>query len=292
MTAVGALCAAVSLSACGRPAAEAPPGGSEVVAAEAAARQLYVRIAGTAAQQAAGQRRQHERMQQATRTCMREAGFDYQVPAFLDLDAGGPPLDIMLETDWLAPLGRTGLLEDAQRTATVADAVAARDGAVTGPYAQLSPADKRRYAAAITTCARAAAVHEGSARPAAVYDLLGRFHAMVRAVDQGVDGGAYRDCMAADGFEMSGHREVVAAVTERIPPLEAVPRPGRDGGEPWAAAAAYERRVTAADARCRAGERATAYARLAPELAAFERENGAALAAVGRDWSTIAGAGS
>ena len=290
-TLVGAMCAVLSLSACGEARSGVQPGAPEVVAAESAARQLYVRIAGTPAQQEAGQRRQHVRMQRTTQACMRKAGFAYEIPAFVDVHGGGPRLDVMAETDWLAPLGSTGLLERAQLTRTLADSIEARESGTAGPYARLSPADKRRYAGAISACAQEAAVHEGSARPPGAYDVLGRFHAMVRAADEGVDAEAYRSCMQADGFTVSGHRELVAAVRERIPPLEAVPPTGAKGTGAWEATTAYERRITGTDARCRAAEHAEAYARLGPELERFQRDNRAALTRLAGEWAAIGSGG-
>jgi hypothetical protein len=223
---------------------------------------------------------------------MRRAGQPYEPAPYVDVVAGGSPVDVLAGTTWLAPLGRTHLLEETQRTKVLSDKVWAPERGSQNAYSRMSPEQKRRYGTAVSECAQEAAPYERFGLPRQLDPLLAKWHAMVDEADASVPPTAaedYRTCMAGKGVAVGSYSALVEAVRTRTPPRGLVPSPGQPSNPAWDAAVQFEQQATEADARCRAAGHAAAYSRLAPAVADFEAEHGAELAEIGREWARIAG---
>ncbi|MET8067806.1 hypothetical protein ACFYON_28935 [Micromonospora sp. NPDC005686] len=272
-----------SVASCARPA--------EQVAADPAVTSerldlLSQRIGGTPRQRTAGEVLQYHAYQDGIRDCMKDAGFTYEPPPFLDPYRGRTVIHMGIGTgQWLAPINedRLGITDTAE--------LKGPNKGDTGPsasYRNLDPEDQEKFQQSLTTCIPRNTPEVNF--PSSYHSLAEKYNQMLtdasKAAVVKAAGKQYPTCMAQGGFKVNSHDELVKLVLTRMGDAQP-PTPGQAPSSNWSAVVQTERAAARLDADCRQPAYEAALNAVAPSVAEFERSHEAELALVSRQWHDI-----
>lgn len=224
---------------------------------------------------------------------MKERGFTYDAPEFVDL-SGTLPRRITLNTSWLKPLDDTFGLGDAAKV-WVSQLDARNMGG--DSYLKLGHEAKQEYDKGLDACAGPSEHLIEEAAPAASARLLGSLNRIAAEVDREVgdeSAAKYVACLADHGYEVSAESDLSAydQLYEAVYTAygdyrrEALRR-GPEADLLWAEANGIETATAEADAACRADAYLEAVRFATPLVEAFAADQAAAIEQVVSDWRAL-----
>jgi hypothetical protein len=243
---------------------------------------IYEQINGTPKQRRAGELVQYHLYQDAIVQCMKEKGFSYTPPPFVDIYAGLTDLRGLSGT-WFAETSETslGVADSAVRLAPL-DAKTSNPG-----FNQLEPKDQKLYDDALTGCAPTNTPDvyipvSSSKQDDKLLDLLSKIEEK-REVAKAIS--AYRSCMKDHKLTVDNPDHLIEQLQQKFSnvPHEAIGKPDR----PEWVAAVQEERAAAADAKCRKPVRELSAMFISTELAQFEADNRAGIQQAQDDWDDL-----
>lgn len=250
---------------------------------------VYQRILGDSTKRRAGKLISYHKEQDAAVTCLRDAGFSYTPPPFVDPPTGyasslGP------ET-WFTSLKSTSIINPVYYTYTAERAAAEAGQEPPNPgYENLDEAGKRAYSAALEICNNRGNNGTDSPFPAGATALLEKFMDILRQVENSSQMKAltdtYAPCMAQAGFNVTNPQDL----WDQIGPLFFHQHPAGAGvpaSTGWGAAVARDRAAAAADSSCRGDVLERSLLLLAGPLATFVAEQASELTLVDQRWEQL-----
>jgi hypothetical protein len=286
--------------ACGQAAGSgggsAPTSTSQGAVTPAQADALYLEIAGTVDQRAAGDELAYHIEEDPVTACMVGAGINYTPIPFVNQWQDWPSAgSSTFDTSWLAPLSDPEYLTQFVQSQAAAQRTAGADRAASDQaYYALSPDAKKAWDAAMSNCPEGTG-YVDAWHPAGYSELIGLFHNTVNGIDHNIGetyADSYASCMSNAGYtNVSDRLDLLAALQSQQPPNGEIPDVGSSGGPDWQAWVASVDQAFSADAACRADAYNAGWASLGPALSQFESENAAALAAEEAGWEKIVSGG-
>ncbi|MEV6967589.1 hypothetical protein AB0M47_21040 [Hamadaea sp. NPDC051192] len=248
--------------------------------------QLVTDIWGTSADRQLADRLAHHRMQQAIATCMRDAGHDYQPPAYQGI-GGAAPIAIG-DIDGVAPLGHDwGIAAGKIQSATGVQQTRLAGG---NPAGLATGEAGKAYTAAMDKCQNAGDTFIANTYPTGVVDQSTSLENGLREVTgteqyQQLDA-EYLDCLGQTGIYVKSWAELHQQTVARFPAVST----GVDELrrlQPFLAASEAEKVAAAADAQCRSDLYAYTVTAIGPHIDRMRGEGGKALAEVVNGWNTL-----
>jgi len=282
------------LGGCGRDGQPPTPVGPDTTArTEALLLSVHEKIDGTVDDRRAQDFIAYTTLQGSLRACLAKAGYQYNLPPYVDSYAAWRKVPLPDTYPELAGVS----VPDAERDGFgQADQITARRAAVAAarraPYDPAKGHLKPGYSEVWAACGAALPPYERAGEPDSTPALRDAFLAVLaRAVDKPDvrrAAAGYQACVRDAGFPVNSREQMVIAVAERFAPFATTPEgstPRPLAGPDWTAAVAYERAAAVADARCRAGVHDLTMAQLLAPLEAFVAERAQALATVTAEWA-------
>jgi hypothetical protein len=257
---------------------------------------LYLEIAGTADQRAAGDQIAYRIEEDPVTACMTGAGINYAPVPFVNQWKDWPSDgSSTFDTSWLAPLNDPDYLTQFVQSQAAAQRLAGADEAASDQaYYSLDSAAKKAWDAAMSDCPEGTG-YEDAWHPAGYYSLIGLFHNAVDGIDHSIGvtyADSYTSCMNSAGYPgVSDRLSLLASLQSQQPPNDEIPEVGASGGAEWQSWVAAVDQAFKADATCRADAYTAGWADLGPALGQFETDNAAALAAEEAGWQKIVSGG-
>ncbi|KAB1916147.1 hypothetical protein [Micromonospora sp. AMSO31t] len=269
----------VAMAGCAQPGmpAAAPVGVDAPTVLSAVINQVY----GTPQQRQAGEERMWLTSQSAIAACARTKGVMYGVTPYQPMlpPAEPAPGDLLGFAPQRADFGVATRIE-----------MLAKRGEVPNPGLPAAADDQARWFTAVESCQDAATAGEKLRVPdgqpeleAKLVDLLGRVQQQV-APDLTSQ---YASCMKAAGIDAGDLSEAYLKVEQKFPPVS-FERPSDPTTLPeWADAAAFEKKVAAADWACRESRIDEIVNAAAADLQTFNSTNTTRLAHVANGWKAM-----
>ena len=179
---------------------------------------LVQSIEGTREDRLAGEVLVFRHYQDALSECMKERGFTYEPPAFVDSSLALPD-PIVLNTEWLDPLSSDYGLPTQARAATIVGKAQLIQENKDTPYLHLTPDEQKAYIDALGTCDPG----DSSALatfPSGFDELRTSLQELLTTVSDQLEsyGPDYSRCMASNGVELESRLDAFDKLVYGEPP--------------------------------------------------------------------------